>query len=208
MAKRSKTVQAHKPAGEKNLRIPGLPKKPIVKGVNNNVVYGVGALLLLGGGYYAYANGWLAGLPIVGGLFGGAPSAVTSVTVTGSTGSSAIPQGTAATATGVFSPKATTTFYSVTNSVGASVLNGTLGTNVSTFTTPLATNNLPLGPYTLTISDQPIPLTGGAAGGGGGAGQVLGINQQLASNYVPTSTTTNENLAASPSSGPSNITLG
>ncbi len=215
MAKRAHTRQVHrgpKPSGDKNINfgkdikigkggdILG-HKGRYIKQVDNNVVYGAGALLLLGGAYFAYSNGMLNNLPFISGLF--TPAAPTNVIVS----PNPVSQGTGATASGSFSPAAPATFYSVFNSAGALVLSGTLGTNVTTFSTPLATNSLPTGTYTLTVSDKPIPATGPVIAGAPPAGAVLGTNTQLASNYVPTQTVTNENLGASPASGPSNITL-
>jgi hypothetical protein len=221
LAKRAHAHQTHKPAqhkapGDQNInfgkdiKLGGGGKGGdilghhgrYIKQVDNNVVYGVGALLLLGGGYFAYSNGLLNNLPFISGLF--TPAAPTSVIVS----PNPVAQGTGVTATGSFSPAAPATFYSVFNSAGALVLSGTLGTNVTTFSTPLATQSLPLGSYTMTVSDKPIPTTGPSIAGASPAGAVLGTNTQLAMNFVPTSTTTNENLGASPASGPSNITLG
>lgn len=215
MAKRAQR-QTHKPvaSGDKNInfgkdiKIGGGKggdilghKGRYIKQVDNNVVYGVGALLLLGGGYYAYSNGLFNNLPFISGLF---PSAMPNSVIVSP---NPIPQGTASTASGAFTKAAPSTFYNVFNSAGALVLSGTLGTNVTTFSTPLATNTLPLGSYTLIASDTPIPATGPVIAGAPAPGAVLGTNTQLADNFVPTQTVTNENLGASPASGPSNITL-
>lgn len=207
MVKKSRPAQKTqtKPAGDRNVKLPdvGLPKKRIIKQVDNNVVYGAGALLLLGGGYYAFSQGWFNNLPFVSTLF--TPAVVTNVMVT----PNMVPQGTTATATGAFAKAAPTTFYSVFNSIGTSVLNGTLGTNVTTFSTSLATNTLPLGTYTIVISDQPISGPPAGAITGQPAQPVLGVNTQLQDVFTPTSTTLQQSASSQSTgaSGPSNISL-
>lgn len=200
-------------AGDKDVKIPGLGgggggdilghKGRYIKQVDNNVLYGAGALLLLGGGYYAFSQGWFNNLPFVSTLF--TPAVPTNVMVT----PNQVPQGTTATMTGSFNPTGVNTYYAVFNSIGTSVLNGSLGTNVSSFNTSLATSSLPTGTYTVVVSDQPI--TGPPAGAiiGQPASPVLGINQQLQDNFAPTSTTlqTVAGTQSTGQSGPSNISL-
>lgn len=214
MVKKSRPSVKKSP-GDQNVQLPKFgggsgkdilgQRHRLVKQVDNNTLYGAGALILLaGGGYIAFQNGWLNNIPFISSLFTANTAAPTNVQVT----PIQVPQGNAAQAVGNFNPTATNTFYAVYNSTGTAVLNGTLGTNVSSFNTSLATQSLPLGSYTIVVSDQPI--AGPPPGASTGTGQVLGSTTQLADNFVPTATTsqTVAGTQGTGASGPSNITLG
>ena len=206
MVKKSRPAQTHaKSPGDKNIKLPKIgaggdilgQRHKIIKHVDNNVVYGAGALLLLGGGYFAFTQGWLNNVPFISSFLTPTATAPTNVMVN----PNAVPQGSTAAAVGSFNPPAPNTYYAVFNSAGTSVLNGTLGTNVSAFNTPLQTQSLPTGSYTIVVSDSPITGPPPGAATGQTAGQVLGTNQQLVDNFTPTSFTRNMN--ASPGAGSS-----
>lgn len=212
MVKKSRPSVKKSP-GDQNVKLPKIggggggdilgQRHRLIKQVDNNTLYGAGALILLaGGGYIAFQNGWLNNIPFISSLFTANTAAPTNVQVT----PIQVPQGSAANAVGNFNPTATNTFYAVYNSTGTAVLNGTLGTNVSSFNTSLATQSLPLGSYTIVVSDQPIA----GPPPGASTGQVLGTNTQLQDVFTPTATTsqTVAGTQGTGASGPSNITLG
>lgn len=182
----SKTKVVNKPGGRKDI----IGQKPWVKGLDNNLLYAAGGLGLA---LWGFSQGWFNS------IFGGGATPSGPVTVTAQPNPD--PQGTPVTATGAFNPPAATAYWGVFNSTGSLVTSGTIGQNVGSFSQSLGT--FPVGNYTVTVSDSPVVGTASAP-------QTLAINQQLASNYVPTNATlqSSGSFGNAPISSPENLTLG
>lgn len=179
-----KAVPKPNGGGRKDL----LGQKQFVKGIDNNMIYVGGALAL---GLWGFSQGWFSS--IIGG--GGAPTGP--VTVSASPNPDQV--GTPVTANGAFNPPVPTAYWGVFNQQGQLVNSGTIGQNIGSFSQSLGT--YPVGSYTVQVSDSPVQGTPTAP-------QTLAINQQLASNFVPTVATQQSPPFGAPISGPENLTLG
>lgn len=169
-------------------------QKPLIKGVNNNIVYAGGLLLVLGAGF-------LISNPMLLGRLTGAPppGPPASVQVT----PPSVQPGQAVTIQGAFNPPVPQAFYIVTNSQGQQVASGSLGNNVSQFSQQIPATNLPSGSYTVTVSDSPSP---------GGPGPTGTVGPQGPGQTFPTSAALQQGLTGGgglgpATSGPENISL-
>jgi len=156
-------------------------QRPVLGKVNNNIIYGVGLLAVLGAGYFAYSNPMLirrlmGQQPPAPGAYVNAPPSVQ--------------PGQAVTIQGGFNPPVPQAWYVVTNQTGQQVTSGSLGSNVSSFSQQIPATSLPNGTYTVTVSDSPPT---GAAGGpspgsiaGGGPGQMNTTAATLQQGLSPT----------------------
>lgn len=168
-------------------------QKPLIPKVNNNFIYGGLLLAVVGGGLL------LRNPALLGQLMGQKPPPGAMVT--------APPQvqpGNAVTINGAFNPPVPQGYYVITDQQGNQVANGSLGSNVSTFSQQIPAANLNNGTYTVTVSDSP-PM--GPAGGpspgsivGGAPGSVFPTTGSLQQGLV-------NNQLGPAVSGPESISL-
>ena len=137
-----------------------VPKKDVIgvkgqyiKGVNNNVVYIVGGLIIAGL-YYGTTKGQLPfSFP-----FGGTADQVSNLMAS----PALVRPGDPVTVTGVFvdgngnSVSVPQSYIQVVEDIGAVKLNESLGVNVNRFSKTINTLGFRAGAYTVTVSDRPI----------------------------------------------------
>lgn len=165
--------------------------KPAVKGVNNNYLYG-GLLVVLAGAGYLFTNPMLLGR-----LLGRSPPPPVSVTAP-----PMVQPGAAVPIQGMFNPPVPAAWYVVTNAQGQQVASGSLGNNVSQFSTQIPATNLPNGSYTVTVTSDGPP---------GGVGPTGTIGPQGPGTVYPTAGSLQQGLQnnqlGAATSGPESISL-
>lgn len=174
-----------------SLKLPQLPKKPIIKGVPNIALAGGGAIAAAGGLYYAYTQGWLPSelTSLFEGVGAGVIPGISTGTVTNIIAQpSLLKPGTPLTITGAVTGTPTVYYYiyeDIQPRGGAGrilVSQGQAPVSNGTFSASIQTNTWREGTYTAIASET--PLTGDPQTMQGPAG--------LAGQTAPVSTTTGD----------------
>jgi hypothetical protein len=172
------------------LKLPQLPKKPIIKGVPNTILAGGGAIAAAGGLYYAYTQGWLPSE--LTSIFEGAGAAIPGISIGTVTNIIAQPSllkpGTPLTVTGAVTGTPTVYYYIYEDIQprGATgrilVSQGQAPVSNGIFSATIQTNTWREGTYTAIASET--PLTGDP--------QIMGGPAGLAGQTAPVSATTGQ----------------